>query len=940
MPICIPFAHGVPGRPLPPNWWDPSPASPLGSIDTRLEDPRWRGAFSQTFGQGIAQETAFRALFHRTASGDNFLYLSWHVLFDQSFNVNQDKIFLAISASGVAQPTILQVVIFADNMPKVAAPAASIVAGTRDALGHFQQFDDEPDWIAETARVWVDPSAPVKWALQLRIPIKTGAPIGNDGGVDINPASPFRMWYCYDIYTSNFPDGSPAEGGILRLPWPITAGLTFSGGYVYPASSAFEEYQLGGTGVPSCTGGVGVSLNWLNVGTMNVPASEINRFGPNVFFARPTNVTSAPIVANQLRARFALANWGSVADPAAPWTELRRNVGNAAAIPVGATANVTSQMSFSWPDPANPADQDFLDQINSGAKSRHQCMFVQLTGAGLTFLNDSVYRNMDFVPASKFTRDAEISVVGLTPFSLYPRDVYLAVETLHLEPSGGETVNGGEGNDTVIGVAGGGEGSPPPRVAAFGLAARAAARLPTLADITEYVNSFDYNEQSQTPAELEAELRANLPTYCVHCYYDTGRRERIDGRTYSILSLQSGFGYHVVHETIPDQGWRHSLTGAIRISENFYLLRVPNNGTATVTTTIQALEAGEIPESEPPIITSIPSVSRIPYITTWLVLGPIFDANHQSGSVGNVYPNAGDIVGDIEHHATQLDPNIITGDIGHAPAAGDIIQYGEGIFKNRSYIWQKRYFTGLDWESISDIADDIHSHLPGDVQSDPFDVRNYLNFSGKHHALAFFLIYIISPDERTTLLGLRHDDALRVWLNGAEIIQDSTLPFMHDHDIIDERETCIEVTLHQGTNILLAAVAETNVEWGFSARIEAYEGLRITADNPNRDPMEAGESGYDLVTIAGSGNLWNPVDLNRALAIEGRRTWRGRVRLNAEPFKIVGHRPNWLPDWWGPRGRDIFLDNFTNDVPGVYDVVFFEDDPTHPVLILVKPFAA
>ena len=52
-----------------------------------------------------------------------------------------------------------------------------------------------------------------------------------------------------------------------------------------------------------------------------------------------------------------------------------------------------------------------------------------------------------------------------------------------------------------------------------------------------------------------------------------------------------------------------------------------------------------------------------------------------------------------------------------------------------------------------------------------------------------------------------------------EIKKGSELPFLGDHDIADYGETLADITLHSGTNMLLAAIADTDREWGFSARI-------------------------------------------------------------------------------------------------------------------------
>ena len=121
-------------------------------------------------------------------------------------------------------------------------------------------------------------------------------------------------------------------------------------------------------------------------------------------------------------------------------------------------------------------------------------------------------------------------------------------------------------------------------------------------------------------------------------------------------------------------------------------------------------------------------------------------------------------------------------------------------------------------------------------------------------------------------------------MNGSEISRPGKIPFLDDHDIITEDETHADIHLKVGVNILLAAVAETHVEWGFSARIEDYEGLRFTADKPSRDPIATFDSDYRHVGIAGGANSWNPEDPNRVLSYIGSGRWQGRGRMMDEPW--------------------------------------------------------
>ena len=80
----------------------------------------------------------------------------------------------------------------------------------------------------------------------------------------------------------------------------------------------------------------------------------------------------------------------------------------------------------------------------AAGKTLHQCIFVTLSGVNLTFLNDSIYQNMNFDSASLLAREASISVMGLQPFSPEPRDVYLAVEKVNMPANTAAGTNEGQ----------------------------------------------------------------------------------------------------------------------------------------------------------------------------------------------------------------------------------------------------------------------------------------------------------------------------------------------------------------------------------------------------------------------------------------------------------------------------------------------------------------
>ena len=191
-------------------------------------------------------------------------------------------------------------------------------------------------------------------------------------------------------------------------------------------------------------------------------------------------------------------------------------------------------------------------------------MLVELTGP-FTFLNDSVYRNMAIVGASRFRRDAEISVEGLGGLpGETRRNVYLYVDARNLparveresQPQPGLSLVDARREDEGGEHEGNGDGEFPP------------PDLPTIGDLAE-----------------------ERPTYRVFVFHETAERWQFEGEDHPVLEPQAAFGYFVEHHG-PLYGWEHRLggSGLVPIAPNLYRLKIPNDGARTVTTTIIAHE--------------------------------------------------------------------------------------------------------------------------------------------------------------------------------------------------------------------------------------------------------------------------------------------------------------------------------------------------------------
>jgi hypothetical protein len=595
---CIPKATGLPGLPGPPDWivsttvWNPQ------------GDLHWYGAHRHDFsdtanvGPGVPPaDPTFLALYNTDGMGNTYLYLSWAVQYDPTLGEAEgDTLWVGFQPGAGGDAILLQIkaynnpaASFDDQAPGAAgAGAVTVSKGTTTAgTTTWTTVGTKPGWLndGKHVRMWLKLPTPQDtanaWAVQLLVPvIASGGAQGilNDGGLALG--SSFNMWMFLLV------DGQTV---VIPYEWPnlgTLAGAVELG--QYPALTSWNTYQM----LPTCPLAGAISLAVLDIGDHAFKSDGITPdpksdgqtivYDPRVvsdpmhadppinrFFAQPVNNGPTNVLPGGLQAQFRIANWGSVADPNAPWTVIPNgnSVSNSDTIFQGQKASATS-INLPWQ--LGSAD---VAQFVAG-KPAHQCMQVSLSGAGLTFVNSSVYRNMAFAATmSQFRRVAEISVVGLTPIAGggTHRDVYLGVETVNMPPR----VTGGGRNGVSV---------PESLISRLRLGELARDPAALWARLLTLIRAGEL-----TPAEIEEVL----PTYRVHAYHDTGQRFTRKGKEYIVLEPQSSFGYYVDHAGSLT-GWSHSLQGAglQEIAPNFYRLRVPNNGVAHVTTTIDAHEPG------------------------------------------------------------------------------------------------------------------------------------------------------------------------------------------------------------------------------------------------------------------------------------------------------------------------------------------------------------
>lgn len=548
---CIPPAVGVPFASGPPIWWDPAqdpthnPADPNSGIYNRIDDPRWKTASSITHGNGATEHVSLRAL-HHTSGGAQSVYLSWWIKVAPVFGTNNDLLYIGLKPNGSATGLLLRMTLTTAGAQDTSDYALDVSAVADD--GSFgAPLDPDPAW-TNNIRVWANQPVPNTWAIHVNVPIGTDLGTGDILGTD------FNMWYEVLQGTLTAP--------IIEYTWPREADFAVSTvAFVetLPAPSTWPGFHLSsGTSDPLCATG-GITIDVVDIGTEHPDGpGKISTINMNTFYARPTNKTGDPVDVGKVHARFRLANWGiqpdpnEVADPNQLWTEVR-GLGNVTqssppdTIADGAHWNITG----TWlPDNGIPEEAGWFD----GTRWTHQCMLVELSGSDLEFLRSSIHRNMNFVAASKFEEEAQVSVVGLTPINPSDRDVYLYVETKNM----------------------------PERVKDSDLYHRKVATTIDPRKVSTFFNKDDERPKVEQIAD-------RMPTYVIHGYYDTGRTITVNEKSHPILRPMTSLGYFVTHEGKVD-GWSHNLQGAEEIAPNFYKIAVPNNDTATITTTVKALQ--------------------------------------------------------------------------------------------------------------------------------------------------------------------------------------------------------------------------------------------------------------------------------------------------------------------------------------------------------------
>lgn len=593
--MCIPLARGVPGLHGAPNWWGPFSnneeerlAESFSLRFLRTDDPRWRSALDIDYSHGGPANAEFRALYNRI-NNEDFLYLSWSV---KGIFFKTDELALVFGLKAPSGPEwVFKVQVNEETSfdattmevePRLNDAAyMSLETHVHDVTGWAQV--DPPTWIKEKACVWImgpeatgDPNALPAFTVQARIPM--GA-----SGLGLNPGEDtFYMWYTMQ------PSFEIQNGGsaTVYFTWPRPDDPMAPAQYGYTSPTAIDFSTWGEFGLGNQTGCAGVTLQEIKVTNDQFPNSntKISLAQPNTFHAFPKNATDQTLNMRDIKATFYFANWGSqVGDlTSSSWEPLAELVRIPVVDPDPSETNPDIAPDANNVDPGKlvqnlkelqdlpleeackfyvqGAPNEYLIESVTGNlnycdgqppphRNPHSCVLVKLEGGGLEYMNDSLVRNMDFAEASLFERDASISVAGLPPDPRGSHTVYLMVDRRNMGALNQEIQR----------------------------------------QLEEIIKNLKRGKMPDLGFER---LTAIMPTYVIHAFRDTGKTVYIDNRPSTVLSQMTSFGYLGWHEGTVLQ-WITLLAGVQKVEgTGLYKVSVPNNGSATIKTSLEAVQPG------------------------------------------------------------------------------------------------------------------------------------------------------------------------------------------------------------------------------------------------------------------------------------------------------------------------------------------------------------
>jgi hypothetical protein len=590
--FCFPYAGGLPGQngSGPPVWWSAT-ATPTGSeTDTFIEDPRWRGAFADIWGN-----QRFRVLVENTG-GTESLVMAWDLSGDPGSA--GDILYFGVWDDTSSTGNIYQLTRRKNTTTPVPQGSTWTNSSTTTAFdgriyggavsGGTVTWTDLgtalPTWLTNDARVDVDCSSGICdiWAIRIRAKIDPSASTSaaTPSGIKISTGTPRSFHFWYEIQD----DLSANVAAVASFPnLAVANGSTLT----FPPTSSWAQAQLGSSA--SCDGDILFTANDVYV---NSPGSTTLDLTSNVFHARPRNnvPSSTPpgISSSELTARFRIANWGSAGHNSPEWVQTCQWSGSGALVGYPDAFDLSCTWGGFEACPYQPAGSC---DGNAGTKDPHQCILVDLGMAQgatthYTFSAQSVYKNMDFDVNSTLERHATIDTQGFgdMPDGSTDRDVYIYVHTRNMPENIAD--------------------EPPPPPATDD---KSPDRLPRLLPPRQRFKDLQLPEKgaigTKESARIQAAVRSGrltlhqveqiMPTYIVYVWHDTGKVMKTPAGTKKLLEPQPSFGLFLAHDGSLD-GWKHELAaaGAVQIGPNFYKVSAKNKSTFRTKITIAPVCSG------------------------------------------------------------------------------------------------------------------------------------------------------------------------------------------------------------------------------------------------------------------------------------------------------------------------------------------------------------
>jgi hypothetical protein len=542
-------------------------------------DTGWRGALRLAYEGGTYPLLAFQGIRHRS---QEYLYLSFEIRGDVAPN-QYDVIVIGIrpaSQKMAAGPSAADRLIRIHPFGASGNPEIEFLQGTGAAWQPGGAPTAAADDTAVGYRLAVSPAADdvsPKWTVELRLPTGTGT-----GWIAI----PQDFLFYFNVFQSltNAADPPLAEYSFPRSSPDVAGPPDLSSQPFLPRW--WGKADRSGTAVAR-----GVWFrDWSDVGTTSVDPEDttsalastfsFDQDNPaantivNTIVARVhndsaeevlqgTGVVLEPRVAEQVRVRFRIANWG--VPGAGDWSEIEEDAGSANPtayedVPAGQVDPSNAEhilphdeaYSMRWTLDQAEIDRYTTVQGDDQFNEAHQCILAEIESRGDTdIVTASVHRNMNFQGASRFRHKALISTrgAGAAPPGKTAHRILLIVtpNTWRREPKQAA-------------------------VLARGAAVEAGATAPGGWPV--------HPEQSDRAPE-------GYLQWVVNAYRYTDRTLVIDGKEHTLVEPMGSFGYLVRHEGFV-KSWKQAIRNAQQGQENLYTLEIPPESAKAIGIRIRA----------------------------------------------------------------------------------------------------------------------------------------------------------------------------------------------------------------------------------------------------------------------------------------------------------------------------------------------------------------